>query len=866
MNKNFKKPPRFSGWLISRMTAFQQEYSAAGDIEEVFYRIYTKSGYFKAALWYRYQCLVSMFRYLIFRINWSFVMFRNYLKISLRNIKRYKLYSFISITSLAVGMACAVLVMFYIQYELSFDRYHKNYERIYRVIRGKYTGMPKQFADILQSAGLQEIENIVRIDKITKKDRKLFSYGKKRFFEDKFFLADNSIFEIFSFPFLSGNPETALTDPNSIVLTESTAKKYFGKEDPIGKVINYQNNLDFIVTGVIRDIPRNSHFTFDLIASLQKVNIIRDFNYDIYWGANPFRTYLLLSEGVVIQDFQKKIYQLFSDRYFQHFNRKFKGNEFILQPLADVYLNPTAFGEIGKSGSIDNLYLYSAVALIILIAACINFTNLAASCAVKRMKEVGVRKVFGARKNQLIYQFVGESVIISFVSLIFGLLLCKLAAPFFAGITGIPMEIKYIHNFNFIIYLALLTVFTGVISGSYPGFFASSFLPAGLLKKRISGTFRGFSFRNVFVIIQFTVSAFAVCSIMIISGQMHFMKNKNLGFNGENIITIRFNEEDTNTKNTLKFELMKLSGVKYVTGLYSLFSESNVNTSVHWEGLDNSDEKMMRWIAVDFDFVKALEMELIEGRDFSKEFPSDAKRSYILTESAVNYIGWTNPVGKEFNVKEYGDIGPGRVIGVVKDFHFKSLHHRIEPFYLFLCPEYCNIVAVKMSPDNTKNTLLGIKKIWEDVLPGTPFEYSFFDEDFQRMYSDELSMNKMYKYFTFLTIFLAFIGLFGLTSFLVENRSKEIGIRKILGSSVFEILLLFNRDFFKNLFIANAIAIPAIYYVMSKWLENFAYKININPVFFILTLVSTFIFAFLIISSRAITAASVNPIKSIRHE
>ena len=657
-----------------------------------------------------------------------------------------------------------------------------------------------------------------------------------------------------------------MDDPNSVVITESTAKKYFGDQNPVGKVLNYENSISLIVTGVIKDIPENSHFTFEILGSLKKVNIIRNFNYDMYWGANPFRTYILLNEKALPEDLEKKTNEVYSIRYYQHYNKKYSGSLFTLQPLSEVYLHPKPMGETGKTGNIETLMIFLAVAVVIITVACINFTNLTVSLSLNRIKEIGIRRVTGAQKRQLMSQFIYESIIIAFISLIAACLLSKLIAPIFSELIQEPIELNFFDNFNNLILLVFLTFFIGILSGCYPGLFISSFRTVDILRKKPLKASKRISFKNILVTTQFIVTACVVCGIIIISSQMNFIKRMDLGFNDEQIITMRLNSEVKKIKSTLRNELMNIQDVKYVTGLYSLFSESNENTGVHWEGLTDEDDEMMRWIAVDFDFVKAFEIEFIAGRDFSKEFQADVKRAYILTESAVKHIGWSDPIGKEFNIKDYADIGPGKVIGVIKDFHYRSLHSKIEPFYLVLWPEECNILAVKISAENIQNTIARIKTVWKRVLPNIPFEFSFFSEEFNTMYKKELLISRIFKYFALITIFISFLGLFGLTSFLVEKKIKEIGIRKVLGSSVFKILLLFYKEFFKYLIIANIAAIPVIYYFMLKWLENFAYRITVSPVFFVLTALSTFAIAIIAISVRTVKAALSNPVDSLRYE
>ena len=785
---------------------------------------------------------------------WSLAMLKNYLKISLRNLKRYKINSLINVSGLSVGMACVIVILFYIQHEFSFDRFHENAERIYRITVEEWTGTPLPLADVL----LDEVPGVldaVRMDHISDRSPKLLAYQNRMFYEDHLYLSDPSIFDVFSFEFVYGSSSSALEDPNSIVLTESVARKYFLDENPLGKSITYENERELTVTGIIKDLPPNTHFTFEILAPFALTEAANERYYQM-WGAFNYLTYVILEPGVDPSSIEEQIPAIF---------RRYRGPEadetyLYLQPLSEIHLNPLPRGETGRTGDIRYIYLYSALALVILLIACMNFTNLTAAHSLTRSKEVGVRKVLGAQRLQLIVQFVGESIILSLIALPVALLLSNLFSPYFKELTGITADLDLSANTNTVVGLAAICIASGILAGSYPGIFASAFKPVKILRGILQTSSRGVSLKNILITIQFAVSVFLICCMIVMSNQMGFIRNRKLGLDKEQLIIVSISREMDQQYDALKNELSQVSGVLSMTGFSDLPSDQGNHQDASWEGLAEDEEGRIRWMAVDYDFIQTFGMDLNAGRDFSADMPTDFKSGYILNEAAVKSIGWDDPIGKEFEI-----IEPGTVIGVVSDFHYRSLHHPIEPFSLYLYP-LINYIGIKIGPGNIPETLDRLEYAWSRVLPDRPFDYSFYDDDLERIYQTDMMMGKMFAAFAFLAIFLAVLGLFGLTAFVVENRTKEIGIRKVMGASVSRIIAGLSGIFLKMVLVANLLSWPLAYLAMDKWLNNFSYRIDLNIWVFVTAGAVVTVVAFLTIASRSFKTATANPVESLRYE
>ncbi len=784
-------------------------------------------------------------------------MFKNYLKITCRNIKRNKGYALINVIGLAIGLACSIFIILWIQDELSYDRYHEKADRIYRVsVESQSDGEIRR--SIRTSAQLApalvqdfpEVENVVRFSK----NKYLIAYGNKQFWHNIFF-ADPNVFDIFTIPFIKGEPKTALTEPSSIVISEEMAAKYFGNENPIGKKMYVNREYDFQVTGVFQNIPRNSHFRFDFLRPFHK-------NLSSHgWGIQNYWTYILLAENASPVTLSKKMPDLVEKYMGKDARYIYKYNCFF-QPLTKIHLYSNLDGEIESNGSIVNIILLTAIGLFILLIACINYMNLSTARAVNRTNEVGVRKVVGANCMQLIKQFLGESIIFSMIAIFFAVLIVELFLPTFNSLSGKNLLFAHANNLTLFIGLIGLAFVVGLISGSYPAFFISAFKPISILRGSFVNKSRGSKLRKSLVVAQFAISITFIIGIIVVYNQMKYIQNKKLGLNEEQIVVLPIRSQTVVQKyETLKTNFLRNNHVLHVTGSSYFPGEVTWNQNIWWQGATDEDYKMMRWIAVDYGFVETLGIELTEGRWFSKDYPSDVNSGYILNESAKQELGWDSAVGKQFQVVE-----KGKIVGVVKDFHFASLHEQIEPLALYLYPSNLEYFYIRIDAEQISQTVEYLSKLWNELGPDQLFEYLFLDENFDKLYQAEKRMEKLFGYTTFLAILIACLGLFGLASYSTEQRTKEIGIRKVLGASVSNIVIFLSKEFIVLVLIANIIAWPIAYFTMNKWLQDFAYRTDIGLFTFIPSAFIAISIALVTVGYQTIKAARANPIESLRYE
>ena len=809
-------------------------------------------------------------------------MFKNYFKIALRNIIKHKGYSFINIVGLAIGMAFCMLIFLFVRNELSYDRYHEKASRIYRLTQesswgGKYfhtTLIPNPLAPEFARA-FPEIESVVRVNHIPNKV--LIGHEDKHFKEDRFYLADPSIFHVFSFPLVRGDAETVLRNPFSVVISEDMADKYFGEHDPIGKTLSYEKTFDFTVMGILKNIPENSHFKCDFIAPFACAN-------DLYWDGyaedrtqSSLRTYFLLKEGSSPEALESKLPD-FVDRFlapviamyrpmmermgYTEEDFMFKLN---VQPLTDIHLHSHLFAELEPNYDIRYIYFYSAIAVITLLIACINFMNLATARSAGRAKEVGLRKVVGAQRVQLIKQFMGESVLISTMALLLALLLVELLLPAFSSILGKRLSLDYAHDWTALLALIGIAAFVGILSGSYPAFFISSFRPVNVLYGRMRMRSRS-GLRSLLVVFQFTVSIFLIIATLLITSQMNYLRQRRLGFRKEHMVVIPLDNDDVrNQYSSLKNELVKHADILGVTGASNVISRIFSSTPVWWEGAAEGESQPIQKLYVDPDFIETFDIELIDGRDFSKSLASDERSAFILNASAVEQFGWSSAIGKQMAWKR--DLNDKKtVIGVIRDFHFRSLHERIEPLILQLRGSTFRIMYVKLRAENIEESLALVENNWKVIFPDRPFEFFFLEDDIDAMYKSEQKMGQLFRYASLLAIFIACLGLFGLVSFATEQRTKEIGIRKAIGATVINIVLLLSREFLKWVAVANVIAWPIAYFIMDSWLRDFAYRARMSVWIFVLSAVLAFVIALVTVSTQTVKAALANPVKTLRYE
>jgi putative ABC transport system permease protein len=792
-------------------------------------------------------------------------MIKNYFITAWRNLMKSKVFSFINILGLTIGITVCMMIYLFIMNEFSVDRFHKNGDRIYRVMRGvSMDGKAKNVAYLsgpyspaLLNDFKGEIESAVRVNH----NDNLFTVGNQSFHEKEELDVDPNFFSFFSFPLIKGTSTSVLKELNSIVLTETTAKKYFGSVDnAMGKVVMLNKDEPLKVTGIAKDVPSNSHLYFDIVTSLKRYE---DRSWMKTWINNGLYTYVQLAPNISQSRVEKR-FPDFMEKYMGSDFRKY-GFHFTLSltPLHDVYFEDATFDGV-KHGDKTIVYIFLSIAILILLIACINFMNLSTIRAAERSKEVGLRKVLGALRNNLVWQFIGESVLLTTISCIFSVALLLLVMPWYNHLLGYTLSVSW-NTFPIYSFLIGIIIIVGFLAGSYPAFFLSAFSPIQALKGRLRLGKGGASFRQILVVVQFSISVFLIVGTIIITKQMNYVKNKQLGYNKEQTVIVRIDNGDIyDHMNTFKNELQKESAIQSVS---MMSGEPGGFFDGHMFNVQNHAE---RWNArtefADFEFVQTLGLKIIAGRNFSAAFPTDSTNAVLINKTAAARLGWApeQAIGKwiENTVR---DTAQRRIIGVVDDFNFQSLKSDIDP--LVIAPNMDRrLILVKLKPGNIQAGLGVVERAYKNVASAYPFEYSFLDQQFNDMYQKDLRQQTILTVFAGLAIFVACLGLFGLASFTATKRFKEIGVRKVLGSSVQSIVVLLSKDLLKPVLIATCIALPVGYLVMNKWLQNFAYKTDISWWVFVLSALITLSIALITVSIKAIKAAIANPVKSLRTE
>jgi putative ABC transport system permease protein len=799
-------------------------------------------------------------------------MIKNYLISALRNIKRHKGYAFINIAGLAIGMACCILILMYITTELSYDRYHKNADQIFRLGLDANMGgttVVTPISNVPSAPTLiqvyPEVLDAVRIRTVSKR---AVQYEDKVFYENGILYADNSIFQVFTYPMIKGDPNTALKPAYTIVLTDETSKRYFGNDNPLGKILKFNNQYDFTVTGVIKDIPKNSHFTFDMLCSFETLYDLDSEAMEEWFNFNTY-TYLFLSEGFDYRRLENKFAALI-EKYMGDMLKALGGEiTFFLQPLTSIHLHSNLENEIRPNSSISYIYIFTAIALFILGIACINFMNLATARSATRAKEVGMRKVVGAERKELIRQFLGESLIYSIFSFLIALLFVHLALPFVQSLSGREMSLNLTEMPWLVPSFIVLVLFVGLAAGSYPALFLSSFRPAQVLKGNLKAGSAHSRLRSFLVVAQFIISICLIIGTGIILNQLKFMKNKSLGFEKKNILVVEIRDRSMQQSlDSIKAEIQKIPGVLSVSSS-SLVpgQEPSVQPFVP-EGYTEKQAQLMESFSVGHDFFLTLGMEIVKGRNFSPEFGTDSSTAVIINETAAKRYNLEDPIGKTIRAPgdEVGKWETYTVVGVVKDFHRTSLHSVIAPQFISNDTSNFDTLAIRIHPENADTTLRLLREKWKDVDPIRPFEFLYLDAMIDRLYGAEERLSDIFSSFSMFAIFIACLGLFGMASFAAEQRTKEIGIRKVLGASVPGVVVLLSKDFLKLIVVANVIAWPLAYFGMNKWMQNFAYKARIGVWVFVLTGILALGIALATVSYQSIKAAFLNPVDAIKYE
>jgi putative ABC transport system permease protein len=810
-------------------------------------------------------------------------MIRNYFKIAWRNLARSKAFSFINIFGLAVGLATCFLIMLYIFDERSYDKHQKDADRIFRVAlttdKGDtWAAVAAPVAEGLKN-NLPEVEAVTRL--LTFKDiqNMLIKYEhnkeQKLFYEPNGYYVDSNFFQIFTYDFIAGNSAAVLKQPNSIVLSEETARKFFGNDNAIDKIViinTPMGEFNYTVTGVFDNGKNKSHIPANYFLSMHNNDMWNWVQNQTGWGGNSlFYTYVKLKAGANQQLFQQKLNPLFNSYAGSEMKAAGYSKSLFIQPVKDIYLRSSLGNEIAPNGNITYLYILGSIAAFILLIACINFMNLSTARSEKRAKEVGVRKVMGAEKKALVQQFLGESLMTCLIALLIALLLAGIFLPFFNNTTQ-----KQLHLFNqpvlipFIIGLALLT---GLLAGLYPAFYLSAFKPIATLKGRLLNNFSAVTIRKGLVVFQFIISIVLMLGAIVTGQQLKLFKNKNLGFNKDQQVVLPLLQAYKNSESSytpLKNELLQIPGIKKVTCGSTYPGVVNLNSTLFYpEGKTVKDVVDINFSAVENDYIENLGFKILSGRSFSKEFTADSA-SIILNETAVKKLGYNiaGAVGKKIQYDYDNKQHQLQIVGVVKDFNFESLHNEIKSFAFTtaLFASKYNYVIASVNTTGYSGLLQQIEKSWNKLNPSTPFVYSFLDQDFQLNYQKEERTSSIVVYFTLIAILIACLGLFGLAAFSAEQRTKEIGIRKVLGASIADVTSLLSKDYIKLILIAIGIASPVAWYVMDKWLQNFAYRITISWWFFAAATLLAVLIAFVTIGYQSIKAALMNPIKSLKSE
>jgi putative ABC transport system permease protein len=808
-------------------------------------------------------------------------MLKNYLKITLRNLRRNKAYSFLNIFGLAIGIACCLLILLFIQDELSYDKFNKNADRIYRINSDVKFGSREMDVPLTSDMMGQtlkkdypQVEEYTRIYTFvsTKQVKNNNIYND----ETNIVYADSTFFKIFTFPAISGNTLTALEEPNSVVITETIAKKYFGRTDVVGEVLNTKDNggKSYKITAVIKDMPENSHFRFNFIFPMSNLN------YD--WGNfinYNFYTYLLLRKGTNYKDFENKFVD-YNDRYVFPFAMKFihlkskedfekAGNKIVnsLIPLTDIHLYSTRPYELSPSGTIEYVYILSAVALFILLIACINFMNLTTARSANRAREVGIRKVLGTERKKLIAQFLTESIMAVFFSVLFSLFIVYDALPLFNHLTGKELEFSGLFTAYLLPVLITLPFIVGFLAGAYPSFYLSKFNPIQILKTKLYSGHKGGALRSTLVVFQFVTSIALIICTLVIYSQLKYMQNKSLGYQREHVLIINNFYSLGNNMQAFKDEMLNTPGVVSATisGFLPTPSIRNNNSFFKEATLDSRSAFVMADWAVDYKYLETMGMHLIRGRNFSREFGTDSS-AIILNEVAAKMLGYKDPLNRNiYTLSNAGKPVVYHIIGIVKNFNFESLRNEIGPL-CFVLGNNSMMCSFKINTYKISGIVKQAESKWKTLAPEMPFNYRFMDDAFNDMYKSEQRFGTTALVFSIITILVACLGLFGLAAFLAEQRTKEIGIRKVLGASTSSLMFMLSREFLKWIIISNIIAWPLAYYFMNKWLEDFAYRINMNVWIFILSGSVALLIALATISFQAIKAAIANPVESLRYE
>lgn len=853
------RPPKWAGKLLEWFCPDELLEEVQGDLQERYYLRVQKLGEEKAYRLYIREVLAYM-RPSLIRTNFThiqlipFAMFINYLKIAVRNLLRHKVFSFLNIMGLTLGLTATILILLWVNDEVSYDRFHQDRHRIYSIYSVADWGTNRNTPGPLAEAISQEIPEVAYACSMLGGGlSELFIVDGKYTKENGGQYISTDFFNLFNFPLLEGDPSTALARPNSIVISEKLARKYFNSTKVLGQAIQTEGLGTFKISGVMKQIPVNSSIQFEYAIPLEVFT--RHQAWLKEWGTTSPLTFVKLKEGASAAAVGEKIKNMPESK------KPGTSIQLFLQPFSEQYLYSNFKDGHVDGGRIEYVLLFCIIGLFILTIACINFMNLSTARSAKRAKEVGVRKVVGATRYTLIIQHLGEAIVMTCIAVVFSVVLVYLFLPTLNSFTNKNIRFDLL-NPVVIAALLLLIFITGIVSGSYPAFFLSAQKPVTVLKdSRLKFNLFTILLRKGLVVFQFTLSIIFIIATLVVSHQMDYIQNKNLGLDRENLIMVPMEGDMSKNYEVFKTELLRSTAIQAVSQQAFSPIESGLSGEITWPGKSPDDHTSVQVMAVGYDYLKTIKADLVQGRDFSKAFSEDS-RGYVINESAARLFGKENPVGEQI---EFWN-GPGKIIGVVKDYHSRSLHEPIGPQILMFMPGSANQVVIRTEPGRTTQALGEMEKAAKKINPKFPFEYKFLDEEFEKQYRSEQVVSQLSTYFALLTIFICCLGLFGLAAFTAEQRTKEISIRKVLGASVMGIMAMLSRDFIKLVLLAIVIATPLGLFVMNKWLENFAYQVDLSPWIFVMAGLAALLVAILSISVQALKAAFSNPVKSLRNE
>ncbi|MGD8535831.1 MAG: ABC transporter permease [Candidatus Aminicenantes bacterium] len=822
--------------------------------------------------------------------RWLAPLFSNYFKIGLRKIKRQKLYSLINIAGLALGLACCAVIILYVTNELSYDAFHKDADRIYRAAVHRITQVGEHMfvatpaplgPELVRS--YPQVEQAVRVvPPYENASHVLMVRGEKRFFETRIWFADEDIFGLFHMPFIQGNPQTALSHPNTVVITEGMATKYFDEEAPLGQTlqieIDYDTGVvelqDYEVTGIIKNAPANTHLKYDMFLSMETMRSnLSSFEED-WFNPKPKYTYVKLAQGTDVADFEEKLKPISNfliQRYSEKYNRKMDLYELFLQPVTKIHMYSHLMREIEPSGNWYYIYIYSIIAFLILIIGCMNFINLSAALSTTRTKEVGLRKVVGAQRRQLVRQFLGESFLITIVAFVIAIGLTSLLLFPFNQMAGTELSLAGLTQPIVLISLFGLLIIVSIGSGIYPALILTAFSPVSVLQGKLAPTSRGALTQKILVIGQFAISIFLVICALTVFKQLQFMKGRALGFNLEQKLVLRVKSNMPHLRRdyeAIKNDFLQNPSIKGAT-VSSSVPGDRTNSGYYMTPRmeDFKGAPFIKVITMDYDFIPEYGIKIVAGRSFQRDVGSDEREAYLVNLAGVKALGFSSPeeaLGKNF-MASYHRINK-RIIGITDDFHYRGMQEVVEPLVMDIENSLFEAITLSIRVENMNDLMRFIRSTWNDHFPGVPFEYSFLDESFDREYRYEDRMGKLLGIITTLGFFIACLGLFGLASFVARNRTKEIGIRKVLGASTANIVTLLSKRFVLLILISVIIASPIAWYSMHKWLQDFAYRINMNTIVFFVAAAGALAIALATVCIQGIRAAVANPAHSLRNE